>query len=118
MESDDRSEKLTMIESTFRNGSITAIGIILAFSLGFVTQWAANPVPWRLVDILAVAPLVLGLLVQMKAMAELLDVNSLRVENYNRARRHFLFGFSATSLGVGVALALDVISDEAPRLIR
>ena len=118
MAPDDKTKKPEMIEPVFRSGSITAIGIILAFSLSFVTQWAANPVPWRLVDILAVAPLVLGLLVQMKAMAELLDVNSLRVENYNRARRHFLFGFSATSLGVGVALALDVLSDEAPRLIR
>jgi len=45
------------IDATFRNGSMTAVGIILGFSLSFITGWGANPVPWQVVDLFAVVPL-------------------------------------------------------------
>jgi hypothetical protein len=32
------------IDAAFRNGSVTAVGIILGFSLGFLSQWASNPI--------------------------------------------------------------------------
>ena len=35
-------EELQRVDSTFRNGSITAIGVV-GFSLGFLSRWAALP---------------------------------------------------------------------------
>ncbi|WP_165448740.1 hypothetical protein [Rhizobium ruizarguesonis] len=32
-----------LIETLFRNGTITVVGVVLSFSLGFLTQWASNP---------------------------------------------------------------------------
>lgn len=87
MPQERNSREAGKIDATFRNGSITAIGIISGFSLSFVTRWAANPVPWQVVDIVAVIPLLIGILLQMKAMAELLNPNSLQIENYVRAKQ-------------------------------
>ena len=50
------------IDTNFRNGSVTAVGIILGFSLGFLSQWAANPIAWRKVDIVAAIPIVVGII--------------------------------------------------------
>lgn len=41
----DENEQL--VEMLFRNGTLTVSGILLSFSLSFVTQWANNPVPWN-----------------------------------------------------------------------
>ena len=61
-----------MIDATFRNGSMTAVGIILGFSLNFVTRWGANPVPWQMVDLFAVVPLLTGIAFQVWSFAVLL----------------------------------------------
>ena len=53
------------IDATFRNGSMTAVGIILGFSLSFITRWGANPVPWQVVDLVAVVPLLAGIAFQV-----------------------------------------------------
>ncbi|WP_161491388.1 hypothetical protein [Ensifer sp. LC163] len=39
------------IEPVSRNGTVTVVGVVLSFSLGFLTQWAANPVPWNMGDL-------------------------------------------------------------------
>ena len=61
------------IDTNFRNGSVTAVGIILGFSLGFLSQWAANPIAWSKVDIVAAIPIVVGIILQGKASADLLS---------------------------------------------
>lgn len=58
---DEHDPKEELIETIFRNGTITVVGILLAFSLGFVTHWAANPMPWRLYDLFAVVPILVGI---------------------------------------------------------
>jgi len=45
---------------TFRNGSVTAVGIILGVSLGFLSQWATNPIAWSKLDIAAAIPIIVG----------------------------------------------------------
>jgi hypothetical protein len=97
------------IDATFRNGTMTALGVLLAFSLGFVIQWVSNPVPWQLVDIGALAPMVVGILLQLKALSDLLDYDSLLRANYRRACRFFMTGVLFTAAGVAVALMIDVI---------
>ena len=97
------------IDANFRNGSITAVGIILGFSLGFLNQWASNPIAWSRVDIAAAVPIVVGIALQAKALADLLSIRSLIVVNYERARVIFLTGLALVAAGVGMAIMLDIL---------
>ncbi|MBA1143841.1 hypothetical protein [Mesorhizobium neociceri] len=109
----EHDPKEELIETIFRNGSITVVGILLAFSLGFVTHWAANPMPWGLYDLLAVVPIVVGIALQMRALSSLLNVSSLRRPLYERANRIFMSGLILTACGVGLAILLDVLEMSA-----
>jgi hypothetical protein len=97
------------IDAIFRNGSITTVGIILGFSLGFLSQWASNPIAWSKVDIAAAAPIILGIVLQGKALADLLKVESLIAHNYERSRKVFLVGLALVAAGVAVAILLDIL---------
>ena len=96
------------IEILFRNGTITVVGIVVAFSLGFLTQWASNPIPWQQSHLVAVAPIILGIALQMKSLADLLRHDSLRRSVHDRAVRFFMVGLILTFVGVGAAILLDV----------
>jgi hypothetical protein len=96
------------IEILFRNGTITVVGIVVAFSLGFLTHWASNPIPWQQSHLVAVAPIIIGIALQMKSLSDLLHVESLRRSVHDRAVRLFLIGLILTFLGVGAAMLLDV----------
>lgn len=96
------------IEILFRNGTITVVGIVVAFSLGFLTQWASNPVPWQQSHLVAVAPIILGIALQMKSLADLLRHESLQRLVHDRAVRFFMVGLILTFVGVGAAILLDV----------
>ncbi len=97
------------ISAEFRNGSITAVGVILGFSLGFLNQWASNPIAWSRVDIAAAVPIVLGILLQGKALADLLSARSLMARSYNRAKMFFLLGLAFVGVGVAAAMILDIL---------
>lgn len=107
-----------LIDATFRNGSMTGIGVVTGFSLNFLTRWGANPVPWLMVDLFAVVPLVAGLLLQVWSFTELLRPESMQLAVYNRAKNHFLIGTVCVLVGVGVALLLDVLQHSAPDMLR
>jgi hypothetical protein len=38
------------IDSTSRNGTLSGIGLVVAFSLGFLTRWAGVPRQWMAKD--------------------------------------------------------------------
>ncbi len=111
-------EQPELIDATFRNGSMTGIGVITGFSLNFLTRWGANPVPWLMVDLFAVAPLVAGLLLQVWSFVELLRPESMQLSVYNRAKNHFLWGTVGVLVGVGVALLLDVLQHSTPDMLK
>lgn len=104
----ENADKAALIESTFRNGSLTAISVLLGFSLSFLSRWAAVPGPWQPNDLAAVAAIVLGIAVQLGAVAMLLSVASLRLDRYNRAIRLFLLGLTAVAIGVAIAITGDI----------
>lgn len=83
-----------LIDATFRNGSMTAVGIILGFSLSFIMRWSANPVPWQWVDRFAVVPLLAGIAFQIWAFAVLLKPESIQLTVYTHAKNHFLLGLA------------------------
>lgn len=97
------------IDSTFRNGSLTVVGIILGFSLNFISHWVSNPNDWSNIDILPMIFMVVGIAIQVKAFADLLARRSLYVANYDRARRLFLIGLLIVAAGIGIALLNDVL---------
>lgn len=97
-----------LIEAVFRNGTITAFGITVSFSLGFLSQWASSPGVWHLYDVPPVIAIFAGALLQIRALALLLPLEGLVKRVYDRATRLYLIGFGLTGGGVFAAVALDV----------
>ena len=112
------SDKPATIDATFRNGSMTAIGIIIGFSLSFLRSWGANPVPWQWVDVFAVVPLLAGLTLQVWAFAQLLKPESMLIGKYTSAKNQFLAGMVLVLAGVAIALLLDILQQSAPDMLR
>lgn len=100
------------IDATFRNGSLTAISVVLGFSLSFLNRWAGLPGPWSLDDIAAVAAISGGIAVQIVAVVLLLRPGSLVLRRYERAIRVFLTGLILVALGVVLAIAGDILGFE------
>ena len=107
MKLNDDNEQL--IETLFRNGTLTVVGIVLSFSLGFLTQWASNPIPWQLIDLPTIILLSLGIIWQVMALVGLLQPASLKKNVFDRANRKFVIGVITTSVGVIAAVVIDFI---------
>ena len=99
----------TRIEATFRNGSLTAISVILGFSLSFLNRWAGLPGTWTRPDAVAVAAISAGIVLEIVAVAFLLLVASLDLRRYNRAVGVFLIGLVFVAAGVALAIGADVL---------
>ncbi len=112
------SKSTQTIDPTFRNGSITAVGIILGFSLGLLSQWASDPIDLRLLDTVIAAPIVGGIVLQGKALVDLLSIASLAVANYDRAKQTFLAGLALVAFGIAAAITLDILGFETHTLAR
>ncbi|GHD11688.1 hypothetical protein ACFOEZ_08435 [Tianweitania populi] len=102
-------ENEPLVEMLFRNGTLTVSGILLSFSLTFVTQWAHNPIPWELEDLPTLLLLGVGIVLQFMSMMTLLRHDSLRRRVYDRASRLFLLGIGTTTAGVLSAIVIDFI---------
>ena len=99
----------TTIDSTFRNGSLTAMGVVVAFSLGFLSRWAGLPGSWTGSDVFAVAAIILGIALQVKALVDMLSVRSLIVVRYDRTVRVFLAGLILVTVGIAAAIFADLV---------
>ena len=108
MGADSRSDE--RIESSFRHGSITAVGVFTAFSLGFLTAWGANPIPWGLKDLVQLTAIAIGVIFEMVALARLLDPRVLELPRYRATVRIFLIGMVLVAIGVAAALLVDFIT--------
>lgn len=97
------------IDGIFRSGSITAIGVIVGFSLAFLVRWSGLPGRWETSDIFAVIGITLGVGFQIKALVDLLAVKSVIVSHYERAVRIFVIGLVLVALGVVVAIFAQFI---------
>lgn len=75
------------IEATFRNGSMTVVGVLTAFSPGILMQRTDDPTPWQPADIVVVASMAVGILAQLAALRRLLRPDSLVAAHYARAIR-------------------------------
>jgi hypothetical protein len=98
------------IDASFRYGSTIIIGVLTGFSLAFLTAWAANPIPWGLKDLPAIAPLVAGIVLELVAVWMLLDPRSLELPRYRRAVRWFMSGVVLVGIGVTMAIVVDLVA--------
>lgn len=98
------------IDSTFRNGTITAFGVTVSFSLGFLSQWASAPGVWRSYDTPPVLVIFVGVALQIRALALLLPVEGLKRRIYDHATRTYMAGLILTGVGVATAVSFDAIS--------
>jgi hypothetical protein len=105
---DGPDEQHDTIDAEFRNGSLTAIGVVVGFSLGFMSRWAALPGEWSNADLAAVSAITLGIALQIKALAEMLSIKSLILVRYNRTIRLFLAGLILVAAGVVIAIFADL----------
>jgi hypothetical protein len=97
------------VEANFRSGSITAIGVVLGFSLAFLVRWSGLPGRWEISDLFAVTGITAGVAFQIRALVELLAVQSLIVSNYQRAVRVFVVGLVLVALGVIAAILAHIV---------
>jgi hypothetical protein len=105
----DTKDNEPVVEMLFRNGTLTVVGILLSFSLTFVTQWAHNPLPWELVDLPTILLLVAGIGCQAYALIVFLRHDSLRRAVYDRGSKSFIIGICLTAAGVISAVVIDFI---------
>ena len=97
------------IDATFRNGTLTAISVVLGFSLSFLNRWAGLPGRWDRGDLVAVAAISAGIVLQIAAVASMLPVKSLALQRYGRSVRLFLAGLALVALGVAIAITADIL---------
>jgi len=98
------------LEASFRIGSMTTVGVLAAFSLTFLTTWAALPGRWQLYDLFGLAVMVIGSILQLVAIALLLRADSLERPRYDYAVRWFLIGLALVMLGITISLAGDAVT--------
>ena len=60
MDDEKKNDSAPRISGEFRNGSLTAISVIVGFSLSFLSRWAGTPGKWHIADLFAVALIVAG----------------------------------------------------------
>ncbi len=103
------NENEPLVEMLFRNGTLTVVGIILSFSLTFLSQWAQNPIPWMLIDLPTMLLLSAGIITQGSSLVIFLRHDSLQQRVYDRASKVFLCGLAMTISGVFMAIVIDFI---------
>lgn len=97
------------MDPTFRNGSVTAIGIVCAFSLSFLGNWSLSPGIWTRLNLFSAAVLCFGILFQIAALAGMLDHGSLVISRYNKIIAVFLVGLIFSVSGVALAIFGELI---------
>jgi hypothetical protein len=103
-----REPESASIHPLFRNGSLTAISVLVGFSLSFLSHWAGTPGKWHVADLIAVTLIVIGIGLQIWALASMLFVSSLIAAKYTRAIRLFLVGLAIVALGIAAAIVADI----------
>ncbi|MDW6021164.1 hypothetical protein SAZ10_05230 [Mesorhizobium sp. BAC0120] len=88
----------------YRQGVITAITVMLAFSLYFLRFWNFEaPGAWNSLSVVAAGLIVIAILIQLVALWRSLQIADEREPVYRRTLQWFLAGIVAVLLGVMVA---------------
>jgi hypothetical protein len=105
----DEPVHVPKIDAIFRSGSITAVSVVVGFSLGFLSRWGGLPGEWAKSDVFAVVAITLGIVLQIISLIDLLSVKSLVLARYERAIRIFVIGLILVALGVVAAIFASLL---------
>src|SRR5215472_2437639 len=102
------------ITDEHRNGSITAIGILLGFSLTFLSSWMHGSEPWDYPAIAILLMLASGIALQLISLRRLLflpKAPGLRhsLTDHNRAVTLFLWGTALVSAGFFLWVLISMV---------
>ena len=104
----DDAKPAERITELFRNGSLTAMSVIVGFSLSFLLRWAGSTGKWHNADLFAVALIVVGSAAQIWSLGAMLFLSAMLTANYQRAIRIFLVGLGLVAIGVALALLAEI----------
>ena len=104
------------ITDEHRNGSITAIGIVLGFSLTFLSSWMHGPEPWDYTGIVILLTLASGIALQIISLRRLLILPQApglrhRLTDHNRAATLFFWGTALVSAGFFLWVLISMVHD-------
>ena len=79
---------------------IMAIGTILGFTLGFLTNWSlGGQEDWSLADLPTLVGLFVGIVLMVTSLYRILP-HKIKVREYERARKYFIAGIISSFTGV------------------
>jgi hypothetical protein len=105
-----KDETPQRLEAAFRIGSMTTVGVLAAFSLTFLTTWAALPGRWKFYDLFGLGFMIVGTALQLIAIALLLRPESLERPRYENGIRWFLIGLALVMVGITISLVGDAVT--------
>ncbi len=104
----------TAVPSGYRQGIITAITVLLGFSLAFWRFWGfESPGRWNGGALLAALCLVAAVALQILALFRALRIEDEAVPEYRKTVRWFIASAVALLIGLMIAMLDAAISDQA-----
>lgn len=102
------------VPAGYRQGIITAITVLLGFSLAFWRFWGfESPGHWHAGSVLAALCLVLAVVLQILALFRALRIEDEAVAEYRKTVRWFIASAIALVLGLTLAMMDAAIVDQA-----
>jgi len=109
----EKTEKNQPLPQGYRQGIITAITVLLGFTLGFFRFWGfESPGKWTLLSVIPALTLGIAVVLQIIALFRALDVADDERQEYRKTVKWFIA--SAIVLIVGMSLALLDFYDLIP----
>jgi hypothetical protein len=91
-----------------RNGSITALGILVGFSLTVFSSWIERPEDWNLIHVMPLALYVAGVGMQLWALHDQLRLPPGTLEQHRRTVGIAAIGIAMMVVGFLATIAIDV----------
>ena len=99
------NEKIEYVSDNARNGLVTAVGIILGFTLAFIVQFCLSPGEWEGRDIPALIFLIIGTIILMACFYRALYPYKQKIHYYELTVKIFTLGAVPCS-AIGVAFGI------------
>jgi hypothetical protein len=96
---------------TQRNGTITAIGILMGFSLSFTYQVTSLPGNWTYYAFILMILPVVGVLIQLQALWRILQIPVVAAAEHKSISGWFVVGFALVLAGFLCKIVIDFGND-------
>ena len=94
-----------------RNGSISAIAIVLGFSLSFTGSWSQEDNPWSVRSLLVMSIAIAGIVLQLRALFGLVALPVVTLPQHRSITAGFRLGIGTVLTGFVINVICDVLAD-------